>query len=109
MNGIDELNLMDDLPQKQPALELKKYERQNIKRRFGCDALEYIKAYERQMGLCELCQEPSNHFLKPDKFKRTKRLVLICHHCFHWSSIRVKDPKRITDRMLAYFELTEII
>jgi hypothetical protein len=90
-------------------LELKKYERQNIKRRLNCNPIEYTEAYERQKGLCELCQESSTHFLKPDKYKHTKRLVLICDHCLHWSAIRVRDPKRITDRMLSYFELSEII
>jgi hypothetical protein len=51
--------------------DLKYYERQNIKRRFGCDPLEYIQAYERQQGLCELCQQTSKQSLKPDKFKQT--------------------------------------
>jgi hypothetical protein len=85
--------------------DLKYYERQNIKRRFGCDPLEYIQAYERQQGLCELCQQTSKQSLKPDKFKQTKRIHLVCSHCLHWCEIRLKHPEMITDRMMQYFEL----
>lgn len=85
--------------------DLKYYERQNIKRRFGCDPLAYIQSYERQKGLCELCQQKSNHALKPDKFKLTKQPKLLCDHCLHWAKIRKEQPELITDRMMQYFEL----
>lgn len=96
---------MTDLAELIENLKLKKYERQNIRRRFGCDPIKYIQAYENQHGLCEVCNEQSRRSLKPDKFKRTKHLILICDHCLHWSKIRSKDPKRVTDRMMQYFEL----
>jgi hypothetical protein len=85
--------------------DLKYYERQNIRRRFNCDPLAYVQAYEHQQGLCELCQTRSHRALKPDKFKRTKRLILLCDHCLHWSHIRSTNPQLITDRMMQYFEL----
>ncbi|MFA6082651.1 MAG: hypothetical protein WC773_04585 [Patescibacteria group bacterium] len=85
--------------------DLKYYERQNIKRRFGCDPLEYVKAFENQRGLCELCQQPSKRFLKPDKYKRTKQVHLLCDHCLYWAGLRKENPALITDRMMQYFEL----
>ena len=88
-------------------MELKKYERQNIRRRLNCNPTEYIQAYEKQQGLCEMCQQPSKHFLRPDKFKKSKSLKLLCGFCLHLSELRTKNPNVLTDRMRAYLEVGE--
>ena len=89
------------------TIELKKYERQNIKRRIGCNPIEYIQAYERQKGLCEMCQLPSKHYLKPDTFKKTKVLNLLCDFCLRLSELRKTNPQVLTERMKSYLELDE--
>ena len=100
MDKLDELNLMDGLP-------LKKYERQNIKRRLNCNPAEYLEAFQRQKGLCEMCQQLSKHFLKPDKFKVSKTMKLLCDFCLHLSELRKKNPSVLTDRMRSYLEIEE--
>ena len=98
MDGIDILNLMDDLPQKSSALELKKYERQNIKRRYGCDWHTYLRSYELQEGKCAMCDEPAgNRGLKADTKRRrfsATHFKLLCPHCYYIVQHWAKDSKR---------------
>ncbi len=85
-------------------IKLKKYERQNIRRRLNCNPTEYIQAFERQKGVCEMCQQPSKHFLQPDRFRKRGSLKLLCGFCLRLSELRTKNPSVLTDRMQAYLE-----
>jgi len=81
-----------------PGIELKKYERQNIKRRYGCDWQTYLRSYELQHGLCAMCNEPpGKRGLKGDTKRRrfsTTYMKLLCPHCYHVVQQWIKDDKR---------------
>lgn len=102
MDKLDELNLIDGLP-------LKKYERQNIKRRYGCDWQTYMRSYEVQQGHCAMCGElPGKRGLKADTNRRhfsASYRMLICPHCFHVSSKWARDDTRA--RIRAYLGMDD--
>jgi hypothetical protein len=79
-------------------VQLKKYERQNIKRRYGCDWQTYTRSYELQQGHCAMCGEPpGKRGLKADTKRRrfSDTIVkLICPSCYHVVTQWIKDDKR---------------
>jgi len=80
------------------TLTLKKYERQNIKRRYGCDYRTYLRSYEIQQGHCAMCGElPGLRGLKADTKRRSfsaTTVKLICPSCYHVVTQWIKDDKR---------------
>jgi hypothetical protein len=89
---------MNDLPTTQSGMELTKYERQNIKRRYGCDWQTYLRSFEVQQGHCAMCGElPGKRGLKADTKRRRFSDVLvklICPSCYHVVLQWMKDDKR---------------
>lgn len=66
---------------------LKKHERQNIKRRYGCDWKTYIRSYQEQSGLCAVCGQSSRKRLRVDAvrspFEDPAFRKLLCVNCHH--------------------------
>jgi hypothetical protein len=79
-------------------ITLKKYERQNIKRRYGCDWQTYLRSYELQEGHCAMCgEQPNKRGLKADPKRRSLNSTirkLLCPPCHHIATQWGRDDKR---------------
>lgn len=91
-------------------IKLKKYERQNIKRRYGCDWQTYMRSYELQQGRCAMCDElPGKRGLKADTKRRcftSSIRKLICPNCYYVVSQWIKDTKKA--QIKAYLGLDDL-
>lgn len=68
-------------------MKLSKSQRQNIRRRWGCEPDEYVKALERQGGVCAICKERGKFQLRADTFRTDGKTALVCYDCFHMLKI----------------------
>jgi hypothetical protein len=88
--------------------DLKKHERQNIKRRYGSDWKTYLRSLELQEGKCAICGLQPKRWLKVDKLRRyddpgfVKLLCSACHHVIQHCS-RGEGRARLSN----YLALTE--
>jgi uncharacterized Fe-S cluster-containing protein len=75
---------------------LKQYERQNIRRRYGCDPDDYIRVLEEQHGVCALCSEPSKHRLRSDTTRKDGKIKLVCLECFQMLQLVTKKIDKLS-------------
>lgn len=93
--------------------DLKYYERQNIRRRYKCNPVDYLKALEAQHGRCIMCNEPpkTKRGLTADTYRTRSGVRLVCHHCLYFIELRAKRQQgflQILENMNSYLELENL-
>src|SRR4029453_153509 len=88
---------------------LKKHERQNIKRRYGCDWQNNIQSVTEQQGECAVCGDTPKTKLRADPWKNrtnmTGFLHMVCRHCYHVIQRCAQPGSPEHARMRGYFGL----
>ena len=77
---------------------MKKYERQNLRRRFGCDPKAYANLLALQQNKCALCGDQATryHKLLPDgKIALPCFGQLVCRHCKHVIDAYRRNPGKV--------------
>lgn len=87
------------------------WERQNIKRRYGCDWQTYMRSVIEQSGECAMCGQIPKTRLIVDPLKRpintTSFLDMVCLNCLHVITNCARPQTEGHGRLLNYLGLVD--